>query len=97
MITTEDVRRASRTGETLRAGGVELTLDYLVRLPASDWDDWIELRAFAARREAKRMRVAARFAPSGPLPVAAVPAYIDGEVVEPAPELPAVRRKQAAV
>lgn len=92
MVTTEDVRRASRTGEALRVGGVELTLDYLVRLPASDWDDWIELRAFAARREAKRLRYAARYGAPRALPAA--PEVIDGEVV-PDVALPRVRRKAA--
>lgn len=96
MITTDDVRRASRTGEPLRVGGIELTLDYLIRLPASDWDDWMELRAFAARREAKRLRFAARYGGQRALP--AGPEVIEGSVVEddePA-ALPRVRRRLSA-
>lgn len=106
MITTEDVRRASRTGETLHVGPIELTLEYLVRLPATDWDDWIELHAFAARREAKRLRFAVRYIESSQainaelrrLAAGVDADTIEGEVVpdKPAIEGPPRVRKRAA-
>lgn len=99
MITTEDVRRASRTGEPLIVGGLTITLENLVRLPASDWDGWIELRAFAARREARRLNAVAKYlAARAAVPaIEAAAAVIDGEVVEDAaPLVPRVRKRKSS-
>jgi|ERR687897_3691899 hypothetical protein len=100
MITTEDVRRASRTGETLHVGPLTITLENLVRLPAADWDDWMELQPWAARREARRLNSIAKYLVArSPQPAREpAPDYIDGELVDPpaieAP--PRVRKRKGA-